>query len=797
MIKNKFNILPIVLLILTLSIIAFAGSPLPDYKPQFFDANGDPLTSGSLKLCNPGTTNVKTIYTNSGLTVPKANPVNLDSSGRAEVWLNGTYDVYLYDGQNATGNLIYTLYNISSISAASSPFTPNYVDASEYGDLTATITTLGITTPYEVWVTDQQTLTANTTIPSNIVLRVIGGGIIVADGYSLTFNGPLEANPAQQIFTGFTADTNGVVITSAGVVYPEWWGAKRDGVTSDETAIESACIASHHVIFSPGTYATTAMINKTLVGDHKWTANGPVTIKYTGAVTTAMITLELGGDFEMEGPFTLDANSLAGTAIRINNDTTSMTDAVNLYMLNVKAKNSYSTVNSRSSYGILIYGAFNQVKLDKCGASNISRAAGLSGSYCAGIIYAHKDINCYARNVTITDPYIDTVTSADGVGDAGYIDMDGISVTGPPASDNGGIKMDTTFLVRGGHFLNTSGRCIKTQMESNVVDGITILRTPSGKKAMASGQEVDFQYGSGVLTNFKVKYEALTGGGTPLPTSWAICNASIRNYATEWGSLVVKNGEITNDIPQGTDSIPYFVTFSYVSGNFQNIAISDNTFLGAGNVDIFLYGDLTYVDNVVCNNNYINDLGSGFVVDTGSAGTCYVYCTGNANNGTARYLLSGAAYPYPILTIAGNSGFTEGNGTISTFNTIRGTSGGLKARYAEATANITASSSITITLNIPTESRILGAQLRVDSALATGELWDAAYSGGCTTAITTAQAVAQNTKVSELYDESASSAITTTTTNIDITKNGGGSFTAQGTIRAIVYYEVFATMGSL
>lgn len=123
---------------------------------------------------------------------------------------------------------------------------------------------------------------------------------------------------------------------------------------------------------------------------------------------------------------------------------------------------------------------------------------------------------------------------------------------------------------------------------------------------------------------------------------------------------------------------------------------------------------------------------------------------------------------------------------------ISGTTGGLKQYLYEATANITAASSIAITLSIPASTRILGCQLRVDSALAGGELWDAAYSGGSTAAICSAQTVAANTKVNSFTTD-----ITTDTTNIAITKNGGGNFTAQGTIRAIVYAEVFTAMGSL
>jgi hypothetical protein len=123
---------------------------------------------------------------------------------------------------------------------------------------------------------------------------------------------------------------------------------------------------------------------------------------------------------------------------------------------------------------------------------------------------------------------------------------------------------------------------------------------------------------------------------------------------------------------------------------------------------------------------------------------------------------------------------------------IKGTTGGFKRYYSSATVNIAAAASATIEVNIPASSRILGCQLRVDAALTAGELWDAAYSGGSTGAICAAQAVAQNTKVNSLTTDTI-----TSEADIVITKNGGGNFTAAGTIRAIVYFETFDAMASL
>jgi archaellum component FlaF (FlaF/FlaG flagellin family) len=77
--------------------------------------------------------------------------------------------------------------------------------------------------------------------------------------------------------------------------------------------------------------------------------------------------------------------------------------------------------------------------------------------------------------------------------------------------------------------------------------------------------------------------------------------------------------------------------------------------------------------------------------------------------------------------------------------------------------------------------------LHVKTALAAGETWDAAYSGGATQAIAANQAVAQNTNVNQHFVVNTDTDIASSTTNVAITKNGGGSFTAQGTIEAVCY----------
>ena len=130
--------------------------------------------------------------------------------------------------------------------------------------------------------------------------------------------------------------------------------------------------------------------------------------------------------------------------------------------------------------------------------------------------------------------------------------------------------------------------------------------------------------------------------------------------------------------------------------------------------------------------------------------------------------------------------------------TVLGTTGGITRKKSETTANITTSATVTIQVNIPSGSKILGCQLRVDSALASGELWDAEWNDGATIqSICTGKTVAQNTKVSQFFDENATTPITNAETDIVISKNGGGLFTAQGTIRAIAFYEEFETIADI
>ena len=88
-------------------------SPVPFL--QFVDANGAPLAGGKLYTYAAGTTTPLATYTTYAGTVSNANPVILDSAGRASVWLGGgSYKFVLKD---STDVLVYTTDNISNSGA--------------------------------------------------------------------------------------------------------------------------------------------------------------------------------------------------------------------------------------------------------------------------------------------------------------------------------------------------------------------------------------------------------------------------------------------------------------------------------------------------------------------------------------------------------------------------------------------------------------------------------------------------------------------------------------------------------
>jgi hypothetical protein len=82
--------------------------------PKFIglDASGNPLSGGHLHTYQAGTTTDLATYSDVNLAVPNANPVVLDSAGRAVVYLTPA-TAYKFVLEDSLGNVIWTQDNIT------------------------------------------------------------------------------------------------------------------------------------------------------------------------------------------------------------------------------------------------------------------------------------------------------------------------------------------------------------------------------------------------------------------------------------------------------------------------------------------------------------------------------------------------------------------------------------------------------------------------------------------------------------------------------------------------------------
>lgn len=72
-------------------------SPMGQLRPVFADKNGKRLSGGKVFTYEPGTLTPKSTYTDALNLIPNTNPINLDESGEADIYLYGSYRMQVYD----------------------------------------------------------------------------------------------------------------------------------------------------------------------------------------------------------------------------------------------------------------------------------------------------------------------------------------------------------------------------------------------------------------------------------------------------------------------------------------------------------------------------------------------------------------------------------------------------------------------------------------------------------------------------------------------------------------------------
>lgn len=132
-----------------------SGTPMPYVKIQFLDDDGDPAAGYQLFTYDAGTSNKANTYTDVALTTPNANPVVLDSAGRATIFLQAQSYKFILATPTAAdppagGDQVWTADDIAAV---------------PYYNVSSTITTAG--TEAE-WTASDTTLTL--TVPPSPVI---------------------------------------------------------------------------------------------------------------------------------------------------------------------------------------------------------------------------------------------------------------------------------------------------------------------------------------------------------------------------------------------------------------------------------------------------------------------------------------------------------------------------------------------------------------------------------------------------------------------------------------------------
>lgn len=611
--------------------------------------------------------------------------------------------------------------------------------------------------------------------------------------------------------TGGTARTVDAKLSD--MVAAEDYGATGDGTTDDTTAIQYMINANTNVIWN--THGKTYIIsNVTTSGTLTITGGG--TLKHVAAATDHMI--EASGTLALDG-VTIDGNKANQTG-----------RYATIYFNGTKLSATNTTFHDTKAAGIFVDDG-QILEVEKCRFLDMAEHGGTLGqtSYGIRITQTTSDIHFSIKDNKFINPYPDTpptpyssptqaisyTASAvyihgaqsnklRGIIDHNYANYCGQNVAGNNTSCFDLYQLSDFAIISNNWIDNAGWSAISVsdgsapQIFGNVVtDTYFDVNQPAiyfqgynhattlKHDALVADNYVDWQYGVGIHVQ---------GNSAQLTKNARILNNRVLNGYYGIYLRYADSAEISGNIVSGSSVEGIRIRDAQGRVRISGGSIKSSTDyhirtagtvtsldLDVMNVEFDTAGNATNANNIVGVKN-VKYIGNTHLNTTGTYSNLIQDCTGK-------------------VTVVGNSydkvpSYT-GNAALERVADGFLTTGGFQRLSVEATADITASASITITLGIPTSARLLGVQLRVDSALATGETWDAAWSGGSTTAIATAQAVAKNTKVTAMYDANAATDITSNTTNIAITKNGGGSFTAQGRIRAIAYYMVLSTMADL
>jgi hypothetical protein len=186
------------------------GTVIPNPVFTGIDSNGDPFSGGKLHTYAAGTTTNQVTYSNVGLTSANANPVVLDSAGRATIFTAvGTSFKYVL--KNSSDVTIWTADNINAVPTSTATLDITVTAGEDLSALEAVYISQGdgSKTAGRAYLTDADTAYSSS---SSVVVGVVVSDIANAGTGSVRVGGAISG------YTGLTAGSKQYVSGTAGEI---------------------------------------------------------------------------------------------------------------------------------------------------------------------------------------------------------------------------------------------------------------------------------------------------------------------------------------------------------------------------------------------------------------------------------------------------------------------------------------------------------------------------------------------------------------------------------------------------
>jgi hypothetical protein len=648
---------------------------------------------------------------------------------------------------------------------------------SEYASLTLAVAGIGATEATLVIDADT-TITADLTVPATLSIIALKGNLITHAAWTITINGNFDAG-LFQVFdgTGTVLFWNAVTSAFTGeFARPEWFGGGPDASAATNTTAFNKAITSHHALqLAAGAYYINSL--------NKVTRSTSITVKGIGQGTFIV-----GSGLNTNPLFTIgDSSNLVSNA-HFKNFNFYFTSAGQTLPAFVRLNNAINATFEN----LLIQGD------PICAFDNI-------------VGWGHKWINCKFtgcdadRGINLLHlPAVNAITSETFV--SGDIVANAITGMAADASYGRGIGLPVYL---------TTTETLPTPLSENYIYYIVRISSTSIKLARSYEEAIGspavpmtLSGGSGTHTlHYNVGSHSnimsidncdftstmdrainIVGDGSVFNIS--NCTIEGNNIGILGGTVTLSDnggGYINWAGPKGVSAIN-----SYFEGNTTaDIYVAD---YGPDSTDIV--GQITIQG---CSFDPASDVAKTAIYLAYYGSALIINSYGRSAMAYTKMRVEGAAIGSPNVSLIDCYNYETTGAALTKRTTlggdlklISGTTGAINLLTAETTGTPSGSTTyFDIAVAVPSGARLKGVQLRVDTALTTGETWGAAFITGSTTTIAAAgQAVAKNTKVNLIIPDES----TTGTTNIRITRDAGNFTDAVGVIRAIVYYESLTAM---